>query len=78
MMSNAALTGLAKELEARAKSGKPIRIGLIGSGEMGTDIVAQVSLMSGIEVAAIADVRELVLRVRCVQVWGLECHYADL
>ena len=57
MMSNAALTGLAKELEARAKSGKPIRIGLIGSGEMGTDIVAQVSLMSGIEVAAIADVR---------------------
>ncbi|AGI74221.1 hypothetical protein OA238_c43250 [Octadecabacter arcticus 238] len=57
MMSNVALTGLAKELEARAESGKPIRIGLIGSGEMGTDIVTRASLMSGIEVAAIADVR---------------------
>lgn len=57
MSSNVALTGLAKELEARAASGKPIRIGLIGSGEMGTDIVTRASLMSGIEVAAIADVR---------------------
>lgn len=57
MSSNVALTGLAKELEARAESGKPIRIGLIGSGEMGTDIVTRASLMSGIEVAAIADVR---------------------
>ena len=56
MSSNVALTGLAKELEARAASGKPIRIGLIGSGEMGTDIVTRASLMSGIEVAAIADV----------------------
>lgn len=57
MSSNVALTGLAKELESRAASGKPIRIGLIGSGEMGTDIVTRASLMSGIEVAAIADVR---------------------
>lgn len=57
MSSNVALTGLAKDLEARAASGKPIRIGLIGSGEMGTDIVTRASLMSGIEVAAIADVR---------------------
>ncbi len=57
MSSNVALTGLAKELKARAESGKPIRIGLIGSGEMGTDIVTRASLMSGIEVAAIADVR---------------------
>jgi predicted homoserine dehydrogenase-like protein len=57
MPSNVALTGLAKELEARAETGKPIRIGLIGSGEMGTDIVTRSSLMSGINVAAIADVR---------------------
>ena len=57
MPSNVALTGLAKELQARAESGKPIRIGLIGSGEMGTDIVTRASLMSGINVAAIADVK---------------------
>lgn len=58
MASNVALTGLARELENRAINDKPIRIGLIGSGEMGTDIVTRASLMSGIEVAAIADVRE--------------------
>jgi len=57
MASNVALTGLASELEERADTGNPIRIGLIGSGEMGTDIVTRASLMSGIDVAAIADIR---------------------
>ena len=36
--------------------GRPIRIGLIGSGEMGTDIVTQCGLMPGITVAAIAEI----------------------
>lgn len=58
MTSNVALTGLARDLKIRAEGGKPIRIGLIGSGEMGTDIVTRASMMSGIEVAAIAEVRE--------------------
>lgn len=56
MPTNVALTGLAKELAVRAESGKPIRVGLIGSGEMGTDVVTRAYLMTGIEVAAIADV----------------------
>ena len=56
-MTNVALTGLARDLAWRAESGKPVRIGLIGCGEMGTDIVTQVALMRGIEVAAIADTR---------------------
>lgn len=56
-MTNVALTGLARELDRRADAGKPVRIGLIGCGEMGTDIVTQVALMRGIEVAAIADSR---------------------
>jgi len=56
-MTNVALIGLARDLAARAESGKPVRIGLIGCGEMGTDIVTQVALMRGIEVAAIADTR---------------------
>ena len=55
MGSNVALTGLARDLETRAKSGKPIRIGLIGSGEMGTDIVTRVAHMSGIEIGAISE-----------------------
>lgn len=48
-------SGLAADLYARSLTGKPIRIGLIGSGMMGTDIVTQVLQMRGIVVAAIAD-----------------------
>src|SRR6187399_1158178 len=55
MASNISLTGLARDLDERGKSGKPIRIGLIGSGEMGTDIVTRVAHMTGIEVAAISE-----------------------
>ncbi len=49
-------SGLAADLQARAATGKPIRIGLIGSGMMGGDIVTQVLQMKGIVVAAIADI----------------------
>ena len=48
-------SGLAADLYQRSLSGRPIRIGLIGSGMMGTDIVTQVLQMKGIGVAAIAD-----------------------
>lgn len=48
-------SGLAADLYARSLTNKPIRIGLIGSGMMGTDIVTQVLQMKGISVAAIAD-----------------------
>jgi predicted homoserine dehydrogenase-like protein len=56
-MTNVALTGLARDLAARANEGRPVRIGLVGCGEMGTDIVTQVAHMRGIEIAAIADTR---------------------
>jgi|GEM_PF-2332165 len=54
MTTNVALVGLARDLAARAETGKPIRIGLIGAGEMGTDIVTQVARMQGIEVGALS------------------------
>ncbi|MEO6014758.1 MAG: NAD(P)H-dependent oxidoreductase [Devosia sp.] len=56
-MTNVHLTGLARDLAARAEAGKPIRIGVIGSGEMGTDLVTQGMLMRGIEISAIATRR---------------------
>ena len=56
MTPNVVPTGLARDLLERKQSGKPIRIGLVGSGEMGTDIVTRASMMEGVEVAAIADV----------------------
>jgi predicted homoserine dehydrogenase-like protein len=50
-------TGLAADLARRLdETGKPIRVGLIGSGEMGTDIVTQCQQMTGITVAAIAEI----------------------
>lgn len=55
MPTNVALTGLARDLEARAETGKPIRIGLVGCGEMGTDVIARTAHMKGIEVAAVSD-----------------------
>lgn len=58
-MTNVAPTGLARDLEERARSGKPIRVGIVGCGEMGTDLVTQISLMQGIEIAAIAERRGL-------------------
>ncbi len=57
MPTNVALTGLAKDLAARADSGKPIRIGLVGAGEMGTDIVSRVAHMRGIEIGAISELK---------------------
>ncbi len=56
-MTNVHRIGLARDLYHRGQSGKPIRIGLIGCGEMGTDILSQVAHMHGIEVAAVADTR---------------------
>lgn len=57
MTINVAPTGLARDLQARADSGKPIRIGLVGSGEMGTDIVTRVAHMPGVEIGAISELR---------------------
>jgi len=53
--ANVAPLGLAKDLAARAEAGRPIRIGLIGAGEMGTDIVSQVAHMTGCEIGAICE-----------------------
>jgi predicted homoserine dehydrogenase-like protein len=48
---------LRDDLAQRASErGRPIRVGLIGSGEMGTDIVTQCGQMPGLTVAAIADI----------------------
>ncbi len=57
MSINVAPIGLARDLKERQSSGKPIRIGLIGSGEMGTDIVTRVAHMDGIEIGAISELR---------------------
>jgi predicted homoserine dehydrogenase-like protein len=48
--------GLNEELAARQAAGKPVRIGMIGAGQMGVDVVAQVGMMKGIDVVVVADI----------------------
>jgi predicted homoserine dehydrogenase-like protein len=52
-MSNIYLSGIAADLAKLKNENKPIRLGIIGAGEMGTDLVTQVMLMEGIEIAAV-------------------------
>lgn len=74
MTSKIALTGLARDLAARAEAGKPIRVGVIGSGEMGTDLVTQMSLMKGVEMAAIATRRPHTALAAMTIAYGDESH----
>jgi predicted homoserine dehydrogenase-like protein len=50
-----AARALAADLAAREDAGKSIRVGIIGCGEMGTDLVTQIAGMRGLVVGAIAD-----------------------
>ena len=43
-------------LADRAREGRPIRVGLVGVGQMGAGIVAQSSHIGGLEIVALADV----------------------
>ena len=42
-------------LSLRETAGRPVRVGLVGVGQMGTDIVVQIAQMQGIEIVAAAD-----------------------
>jgi predicted homoserine dehydrogenase-like protein len=48
---------LEEALLLRQRKGRPVRIGLVGCGQMGTDILVQTSLMQGICVVACAATR---------------------
>ena len=50
------VSALVTELKTRAETGKPVTIGLAGAGQMGTDIVVQLSLMRGLRLGAISEV----------------------
>jgi predicted homoserine dehydrogenase-like protein len=56
-MAAIARVGLAAEIEALAKGKGPLVIGLAGAGQMGTDIVVELSLMTGVKLGAISEVR---------------------
>lgn len=76
-LTNVHLTGLARDLKDRADAGRPIRVGVIGSGEMGTDLVTQGALMRGIEICAIATRRPHTARQAVVIAYGDDDHAAE-
>jgi predicted homoserine dehydrogenase-like protein len=49
--------GLAAELAAHSAARGAVTIGLAGAGQMGTDIVVQLSLMPGVRLGAVSEVR---------------------
>lgn len=70
MPTNVALTGLARDLARRAEAGRPIRIGLVGAGEMGTDIVSRVAHMQGLTVGAISELKPGAAEAAVAIAWG--------
>ena len=78
MPTNVALTGLAKDLAARGETGKPIRIGLVGAGEMGTDIVSRVAHMQGIAIGAISELKPGAARRSVEIAYGNEINVAEV
>ncbi len=45
-----------RKLDERECQGDPIRVGLIGAGQMGTEIIAQVGEMAGMRISVVVDV----------------------
>ncbi|MGI9498642.1 MAG: NAD(P)H-dependent oxidoreductase [Geminicoccaceae bacterium] len=50
-------TPLAADLLARADQGRPVTVGLAGTGQMGTDIICQIEQMPGLRLGAVAELR---------------------
>lgn len=55
------------KLDALERANTPIRVGLIGAGQMGKDIIAQIGMMKGMRVDVVADLMEELAFEGCVQ-----------
>ena len=47
---------IADALLRRQSDSSPVKVAVVGAGRFGTSVIAQISQMAGIEVAAIADI----------------------
>ncbi len=66
-----AANGLAADLAKRAEAGNPVRACIVGSGEMGTDLVTAIKQMPGMVVSSIVD-RRLVNAPKAIEIAGYE------
>ncbi|MCB9992180.1 MAG: homoserine dehydrogenase [Hyphomicrobiaceae bacterium] len=72
--TNVHLTGLARDLQQRAETHGAIRVGVIGSGEMGTDLVTQFMLIDGLDLVAISTRRPHTALAAMTIAYGDESH----
>ena len=56
------------QLKARAQSGRPIRVGLIGAGKFGSMYLAQVIRTPGVHLVAIADLNPAMAQLNLARV----------
>lgn len=47
---------LYERLKERAAQGRPVRVGLVGAGQMGVGLICQMELMVGMQTVAVADI----------------------
>ena len=64
------MLGINQELKKLEEMGRRIKVGLIGTGQMGTDIISQVSIMKGIKIVAAADL-DINRVIKAYQIAGL-------
>lgn len=58
-------------LDRQSRLGRPVRVGLVGAGQMGRGFVAQVRRIAGMEVVAVADI-DLARATGALQAAGIE------
>ncbi|GAB3050586.1 NAD(P)H-dependent oxidoreductase [Sediminivirga luteola] len=45
-----------KLLDRQAELGRPVRVGLVGAGQMGSGFIAQIARQKGVDISAVADI----------------------
>src|SRR5690625_1362183 len=51
------MLGINRELEKLEKSGRQIKVGLVGAGQMGRGMISQITSMNGMKVVATSDIQ---------------------
>jgi predicted homoserine dehydrogenase-like protein len=77
ILAAAARMPLAEALDYRERAGRPVRVGVVGAGQMGTDLLVQIALMHGIEVVAACDSKPERIAAGCDMAGG-SCRPAEV
>ncbi|MGD9803761.1 MAG: NAD(P)H-dependent oxidoreductase [Hyphomicrobiaceae bacterium] len=68
---------LAEALELRERQGQPVKVGIVGAGQMGTDLLVQIALMPGVEVVVHCDSKPERIEFGC-EISGSRCRKPEV